>query len=156
MGLDMHLEATKYVSSSDYLKTQDKFNELVKVMEAENFVGGFVPSMTVSASVAYWRKVNQVHQWFVDNYAGGEDDCRTMYVGREGLERLLEICKQLDASNRSEDLALELLPPQSGFFFGGTEIDDWYWESISDTIEQIEKCLKDVPEDWDFEYHASW
>lgn len=35
----------------------------------------------------------------------------------------------------------ELLPTQSGFFFGSTEIDDWYLADIIDTIKILENVL---------------
>jgi hypothetical protein len=48
------------------------------------------------------------------------------------------------------------LPPQSGFFFGSVEVDEWYFMQIDETIAKLEKILAEVPEGWDFEYQASW
>jgi hypothetical protein len=39
--------------------------------------------------VAYWRKANHIHQWFVENVQRGEDDCREYHVPRKRLEELL-------------------------------------------------------------------
>ena len=98
------------------------------------------------------EKSYQIHQWFVDNVQQGEDDCGNYYVGRETLEELLEICKKVKEDN---SLAEKLLPTQSGFFFGGTEYDEWYFQDIDNTIEILEECLKDKSAD-EFEYHSSW
>lgn len=153
MGLDMYLSAEKYVSDSDWRGEQDKFKALVELMEADKFVGGFVPNVQVQVSVAYWRKANQIHQWFVDNCGQGEDDCRPYFVQREQLEELLGVCKEVDADHSK---ASELLPTQGGFFFGGTEFDEWYFEGVKDTISQLETVLEEVPDDWSFYYQASW
>lgn len=154
MGLDMYLSAEKYVSGSDYREgDKEQFDEIVRTLNAEKFVGGFVPNVQVQVSVGYWRKVNSVHQWFVDNCGQGEDDCRPYYVAREKLIELRDLCQQVLDNPKDAD---ELLPTQSGFFFGATEYDEYYFADIKDTVEQLNKVLAEVPEGWDFEYRASW
>lgn len=156
MGLDMYLSAEKYVSGSDYREgDKSKFEEIVRLLDADTFVGGFVPNVQVQVSVAYWRKANQIHQWFVDNCGRGEDDCRPYYVSREHLQELLSTCLEVKA-RKHPDVANDLLPPQIGFFFGSDKVDEWYWEQIDDTIAQLDKILKEVPEGWEFQYQASW
>ena len=157
MGLDMYLSVERYVSANDYANRGDNviFDKIIEMLEAKNFVGGFVPNVQVQVSVGYWRKANQIHQWFVDNCGRGEDDCRPYYVQREQLQELLQTCKEIKKA-KHPDVANDLLPPQSGFFFGSYEIDEWYWEQIDDTIAQLEKVLTEVPEGWDFYYQASW
>ena len=88
----------------------------------------------------------------MENVQQGEDDCGSYYVGREHLEELLGICKKVKEDN---SLAEQLLPTQSGFFFGGTEYSEWYFQDIDNTIEIIEECLSDDSADT-FEYHSSW
>lgn len=159
MGLDQYLSARKFVSGSEYSSEADRnaYRGIVGAVNADSFseiYNGFGESATLSLSVAYWRKANQVHQWFVLNCGDGEDNCQQMYVSREQLGELLETCKSVKAGG--EKVADELLPPQSGFFFGSTDIDDWYWQDIDNTIEQLEEVLSTVPEGWDFEYQASW
>lgn len=158
MGLDMYLSAKKYVPQVDYAnegKPNPVFDEIIKQMNAENFVGGFVPNVQVEVSVAYWRKANQIHNWFVQNCADGEDNCQPVFVNREELENLLKTCKEVYAS-KTEEKAEELLAPTLGFFFGSYEVDEWYWQQIEETINTLEKVLENVPQDWDFEYQASW
>ncbi len=152
MGLDMYLYKKNFIWSGDWIKPELKQEVIVKK-------GGEVDTSFKSEKIkyvieeaGYWRKANQIHQWFVDNVQQGEDDCGNYYVSREQLESLLDICRKIDADN---SLAESLLPTQSGFFFGGTEYDEWYFQDIKNTIEIIENCLADESAD-DFEYHSSW
>lgn len=155
MGLDMYLTAEKYLSPSEWSgsDSNEQYADVVTVVGAKDFVGGAYPSANVSVSIAYWRKANAIHQWFVDNVQSGEDNCADYYVPREALEELLDTCHEIKTN---PDLAEELLPTQQGFFFGETEYGEWYFEIIDDTIGQIEKALKSVPEDWTFHYRSSW
>jgi len=40
--------------------------------------------------------------------------------------------------------------------FGSTEIDDWYWDDIKDTIGKLNTALNESVDDAMFEYRASW
>jgi hypothetical protein len=64
-------------------------------------------------------------------------------------------------------VAKELLPCQEGFFFGGTNYDEWYYNDLVDTVEGLEKLLAEEPKDnkeakkgikyWgEYYYHSSW
>ncbi len=44
------------------------------------------PAAFRKLNVAYWRKNNAVHKWFVDNLNNGEDDCQEYYVPRGHLQ----------------------------------------------------------------------
>ena len=52
-------------------------------------------------------------------------------------------------------VAEELLPTQSGFFFGGTDYDDYYINDLQDTIKIVEDALKDIKYASIY-YSASW
>ena len=41
--------------------------------------------------VAYWRKANAIHGWFVDNIQDGVDDQNEYYVSKEKLEELKKL-----------------------------------------------------------------
>ena len=105
--------------------------------------------------VAYWRKDNAIHNWFITNYADGVDDCRIMEVDRIGLIALRDVCLYVSASSNPE-LAMELLPPVAGFFFGSHQIDEWYWEGVTETAEKLTAIIDETSEDQMFEYQASW
>lgn len=132
-----------------------------------------------------WRKANQIHNWFVENVQDGQDDCGSYEVTKEQLETLLELCMKVKLASKlvkgkvkngyifkdgkevpiMEDgeyiedptVAEELLPSQSGFFFGSTEYDQWYMYDIDFTIEKILEVLRTT--DFDNEivfYSSSW
>ena len=108
----------------------------------------------VVIEAAYWRKANQIHSWFVDNVQNGNDDCEFHAVTKKQLLKLGDTVQQV-LSNPEK--AMELLPPQSGFFFGSTEVDEYYWGDIEYTIKLLESVLNDEKlKEYDFEYYSSW
>lgn len=110
--------------------------------------------MMIEQEVAYWRKANHIHNWFVENVQDGEDDCGIYEVSKEQLEDLLNVCKLVKVNPA---VAPEYLPTTSGFFFGSTDYDEYYMQDIEYTIEVLDKVLKET----DFEkqmiaYGSSW
>ena len=111
--------------------------------------------------VAYWRKANEIHRWFLD-YCNldGDFNCEYAEIGKDGLEELVETCKLVLGRKGKVDakrVAEQNLPTQSGFFFGSVDYDDWYYEDLESTIEQVEKILETT--DWDNEivvYSCWW
>ena len=154
MGLDMYLYASKYTSPAEWRPEDErkKFNDLLKAIDGEKFVDTDLPSIVVDLKVGYWRKANQIHHWFVDNVQNGEDNCAEYYVDRAKLIELRDLCK---LALKDKGKAEELLPTQSGFFFGSTEIDEWYFQDVNLTGEIIIKCLE-MPDTWTFKYQSSW
>jgi hypothetical protein len=154
MGLDMYLYASKYTSPAEWRPEDErkKFNDLLKAIDGEKFVDTDLPSIVIDLKVGYWRKANQIHQWFVDNVQSGEDNCAEYYVDRDKLKELRDLCK---LALKDKGKAEELLPTQSGFFFGSTEIDEWYFQDVNATIEIINKCLE-MDDTWTFKYQSSW
>jgi len=147
MGLDMYLSAKRFVwyneddlSEAIAKAFPDLKEQVVKIKE-------------VTAEGCYWRKANQIHQWFVINVQDGEDECREYEVSREELKTLVEVCKEV-LNDRS--LAETKLPPHSGFFFGSTDIDEYYFEDLSYTVKSIEETLEKFDEKWYFTYQSSW
>jgi hypothetical protein len=110
------------------------------------------PSISIEMKVGQWRKANEIHQYFVDNCQGGEDDCRLSYVSRDKVTELLDLCKQVLADHSKAE---ELLPTQQGFFFGSTEYGEWYFSDLEDTVSILENCLS-MGDDWEFYYQSSW
>lgn len=104
--------------------------------------------------VAYWRKANAIHNWII-NRTESVDDCTPINLYLQDLIDLRETCQQvLDA--HTQDVAYDLLPPASGFFFGTTDIDEWYWDNVQDTLTKLNAILEDANEDTCYEYRASW
>jgi len=139
----------------------------------------------VTKNIAYWRKANAIHNWFVENIQSGNDDCGCYELDKEDLKNLLstvnevlESCKLVDGKvytgirftkNGEEKtwedgkvikdtfVAEDLLPTCSGFFFGGTEYDEWYYRHLEYTKERIEKILRETDFDnWIVYYTSSW
>ena len=123
---------------------------------------------SIMKQVGYWRKANEIHNWFVENVQDGDDDCDYHNECTRGiLEDLLHTCKTVldscDTTYRDgqvvidSSVAEELLPRCRGFFFGGDGYDEYYVSDIVDTI----KILEDVLATTDFEtqmvfYISSW
>lgn len=149
MGLDMYLNARRFLWSYPEGGPEDIKRKQVAELLGDTEMN--VKYITVEA--AYWRKCNSVHNWFVNNVQDGRDECQTSAVSCDQLEELLDLVNQVLADH---SLANELLPTQSGFFFGGTEYDDWYFGDLARTKTMLEDCLSDRYKGWDFEYSASW
>lgn len=156
MGLDMYLRAKTYTSNNDYYKKNPEvFDEVLQTLElTPDQLDPEMLSMTISIPVVYWRKQNAIHNWFVLNAQGGNDDCSEYYVSREQLKELAEICTKVI---QSPDLAHELLPTGEGFFFGSIQYDDWYFDGLKKTESRIQKYLRSPQfNDYDFYYQSSW
>lgn len=154
MGLDMYLYAERYLSGrKPELGDEVKGNAAAIAELAELPLVGDFTGIYVKSQMAYWRKANAIHQWFVDNVQGGEDECKPHYVSRAQLKMLRDTCqKVLD----DPSLAEESLSPADGFFFGSTEMDEYYFNYLRSTISQIDFALMAAPEDSSFIYEASW
>ena len=78
MGLDM------YLTKETYIGANYEFNEIGGTLELTR-EGSPIPIklnrvVSISERIGYWRKANQIHNWFVENVQGGEDDCKKYYV----------------------------------------------------------------------------
>ena len=159
MGLDMYLEVRRTVRTNDWGKDFEKVpNELgqslVSLAGLDQIISENNYTVSVEVNAIYWRKANAIHQWFVDNCGKGIDECQRIYVQRKDLEDLRDLVKDVLIHR---DKAQVALPPQSGFFFGSTEIDEWYWEDLEYTAKELDRVLMNTFEyDVDFFYQASW
>lgn len=180
MGLDMYLYKKTYVKNWNFMSKEEKHTITIK--KGGKKVTTIKPERIseITEEVAYWRKFNALHNWFVQKLADGVDDCREIYVTPKDLKELLETLKEvktaLDKAGKKvvsvhtgwkngkeiyEDMEVydsteveKLLPTAEGFFFGGTEYDDYYYNDVCKTIELLEELLKEGA--GDFYYQASW
>jgi len=152
MGLDMYMTARRHLSTYDTNETlQTARTALAEVMQQLDApVDSAVNDVTVE--VAYWRKANAIHNWMVANVQNGNDDCREYYFSPAAMQELLNVCEAV-LENIGE--AGELLPPTSGFFFGSTDIDEYYLREVKYTRDRLTECLKCGTE-WSFYYSSSW
>lgn len=144
---------------------------LFKIEKGKNFMDVKNPE-----EIAYWRKCNQVHNWFIEKLNNGsDDDCEPLLVTKDILKELLETCiivknlfynyKFSDSPDKDKvqyekpimDIIQELLPTKQGFFFGDCEYDSRYYSQVELTIEQIEKILETFDfGNYDMYYYAWW
>lgn len=154
MGLD------SYVTAERHLWDFGDSNDGEKI-EA---IGKLFPEMTgfkvqqVEVELMYWRKANAIHRWFVDNVQEGVDECQKSWVTVEQLYALRDTCNAVLADRTQAET---LLPAQKGFFFGGTEYDESYFDDVERTLAWLDKLLfKDTfdakVKSWSFFYQASW
>jgi len=129
MGLDMYIA---------------KRNKDVKIIQNESY--------DPIHEVAYWRKFNALHGWFVKNIQNEVDDCGSYPVTKDTLHTLLEVLEEVhNLKNPTK------LPPTSGFFFGSSSVDEYYWRDVEKTIKVISDLIDNT--DWDNDqlyYFSSW
>lgn len=111
------------------------------------------------SEVGYFRKVNFLVS-FVEEYLGREiGNCEEVPFTREMTEDLILSCKKvLEAKENIEDycksqnipenetitsdeVAKDLLPTCPGFFFGGTEYNEWYYQDVKEVLTWCQDTL---------------
>jgi hypothetical protein len=155
MGLDMYLYAKRYLS--DYSPDDKKIKDAI----ADQLADPFKNLKEIKVEVAYWRKANQIHKWFVDNVQNGVDECQECNVSIQQIQKLVDTCNEvIEDPSKAETL----MPTGSGFFFGSTKYDDHYFEDLRSTVQllkpllqdQVVNVLKDEINLWTFCYQSSW
>jgi hypothetical protein len=149
MGLDMYLNKKTYVQYWEHNGDNNYEVTVTKAGQPAGIDGRKVKYVIEEAG--YWRKQNNIHRWFVENVQDGVDNCGEYYVSAEKLRELLALCK---AVQNQPAVAEALLPTASGFFFGGTEYDEWYMQGIDYTIQTLNEALADP--NGEYYYSSSW
>jgi hypothetical protein len=104
--------------------------------------------------VAYWRKFNALHNYLVKNLQDGIDDCqRSRQFTKDDVEKILYILKSVDEFPLSAEV---LLPSVSGFFFGQTSYDKWYYDAVKGAIHKFQNILEMVEQGEHLYYQSSW
>jgi hypothetical protein len=146
MGLDMYMEKRNYVKNWKHQSKEERHTFSIKRNGKK--VEDIKPDRIkyIVEEVAYWRKANAIHNYFVEVVAGGGEfkNCGEINVSHEDLKELLNrINKILDTSEivkgkiadeqtmtkdgwkdnledgeyiKDATTVKELLPTQSGFF----------------------------------------
>ena len=169
MGLDLYLNVKEYASRWDYSdgyenkKELPTFTNIINVLpDARDFLAEDGVGCEISYIAMYWRKANAIHQWFVDNVQEGEDNCAEYYVSLDSLKDLKTLCAEVLANKNDKEFIADNLPPQEGFFFGSTDIDEWYFEDIQYTYDRLSVLIAKADElakrdrYIQFAYQASW
>jgi hypothetical protein len=107
---------------------------------------------SIFKEISYWRKFNALHSWFVTNVQIGVDDCGSYEVSQDHIDDLLLTLENTLAYRDPTDMM-----PVSGFFFGSTIVDEYYWQNMEDTYDKIYNISTTF--DWEKErlfYMSSW
>ena len=171
MGLDMYLNrmdkgmwSFKDVYLPEIAKTKPDLYEVLKKYAYESKYSTYY----MAEPVAYWRKANAIHNWFVENVQDGEDNCKDYIVQKESLITLRDLCKTVIETAVmvpskdgyvivNKDEISELLPTVDGFFFGGTGYDNDYMDDVKYTYAVLDEIINKT--DWDKQcvyYSSSW
>lgn len=140
-----------YLIGKKRLRTGKRYYNLDDELSELNSANLYINE--VSVDFGYWRKANAIHNWFVQNCQDGRDECQTEWVSRDQLSELQETVERVLSF---QQLAVGLLPPKDGFFFGSVEYDEGYWQDLRNTKQILDQALDKKYRDWDFYYHASW
>jgi len=159
MGLDMYIfkvKKTKHAIDELHELDREPNPNDPKIVEFlpldQPYPDTFKDYYTIFKKVAYWRKFNALHNWFVTHVQVGIDNCAHYELDREVLIDLLE---NLEYTLTAKDPSKMM--PTSGFFFGSTETDEYYWKRVDNSIEIISDLVNNT--NWETErlfYHSSW
>ena len=96
----MYLVKKTHVKNWEHFKPEDRHEITVKR-------GGIIRKdikperiSQIEEDVAYWRKANQIHNWFVENVQDGKDDGDEYDVSKEQLQELVNVCKKVVAASK--------------------------------------------------------
>jgi hypothetical protein len=131
------------------LKPEDEDVKDFLPLYDSSFVKG---NYSLFEEVAYWRKFNALHSWFVTNVQIGVDDCGSYEVSQDHIDDLLLTLENTLAYRDPTNMM-----PVSGFFFGSTIVDEYYWQNMEDTYDKIYNISTTF--DWEKErlfYMSSW
>ncbi|MBV7508449.1 hypothetical protein KW850_24850 [Bacillus sp. sid0103] len=167
MGLDMYLFSLPKITGMSYDEIvkasaemgkhkaeQDEIYEKLKP-HIKHFKEYDSSWSSIYEEVAYWRKANQIHNWFVENLHNGEDEpCFSQEVTKENLQDLNNLCLQV---LQQKEPPINFLPTRPGCFFGNLSYDSYYYREIEETQELLAALIKN----FNFEthyllYQCSW
>lgn len=159
MGLDMHfyIRKAEYKTASGYESNgKDLVLELPERLKGKLELEAI--SRTTDYNIGYMRKANAIHAYIVDHFAAGRDNCQEIELGVDELKELKAVVDEVLADHSK---ASEKLPTRSGFFFGSTEYDEWYFKGLKYASGLFGKLLAAMPDElasggMRLIYQASW
>ena len=100
------------------------------------------------------RKENHIHAWVAK--VNGEEPGNCVYT-EVSIEDMNGLVLSIEMVLKDRNLAEELLPTQSGFFFGGTDYDQYYFDDLEQELKIFTAMLKKADPETDvFLYHCWW
>lgn len=150
MGLDMYLYRNLYQNENVLnITPQDELNNdaFAKLLKRATQSDAEYLHPNINVNIASWRKANAIHQWFISHCADDVDDCQDIEVSLENLHELKNTCERILKAPNDIKLMKRLLPPQDGFFFGDTDLNnpitlDAYLEDVKHTDDILSEEFK--------------
>jgi hypothetical protein len=99
------------------------------------------------------RKENHIHAAIADITHSKVRNCDYLLLSKENVQSLVTRLATVHAEPTS---AQAVLPPQEGFFFGGTDINEWYFKDIEQELEDFTAILNEWDESSCYAYWAWW
>lgn len=140
MGLDMHLYKRLYTQNWNHTPRERRHR--ITIERGDYGVSGFDNPTYVIQEHHYWRKFNALHGYIVDTFANGVDKCQEIRLSKSDIEQILDILTECYKTKDSS-----LLKPKEGFLFGSTEVDEYYWDCIADSIDSLRILLREIEND---------
>ena len=163
MGLDMYFYARKttYKSFSKWDEPgtdKTSYPEDLKTFSDYIYDRNFKSVHTeIRYQIGYFRKFNALHSYIVKTFANGVDDCQDIILYKEDVEQIKKVLDDVLNAHQQVEKAKELLPTQSGFFFGGTDYDEYYFEEAKVAADLMQSFLDNFDFDkYQLIYEASW
>lgn len=167
MGLDQYITIRHKSTNNAYAKWEKywklKDSERIGIRQPKEPSGALI--------IGYFRKHNNVHNWFVENVQKGVDDCGRYRISVDDLQNLKQICENIMShvtktkrppkystdihgeqyevwqydeytiTDEGMEYVKEHFPSRSGFFFGNTNYNDDYFWTVENTIEVIKRVI---------------
>ena len=163
MGLDMYFYARKstYKSFSEWDQNrkvdETNYPKDLKIFSDYIYDRNFKSVETETRyQIGYFRKFNALHSYIVRTFANGEDNCQDIFLSQEDV---VKIKAALDSvlETTTEERAKEVLPTQSGFYFGSTSYDEDYFEDVREAAALMQNFLDHFDfGTYELVYRASW
>jgi hypothetical protein len=150
MGLDIYYSKCK---RAEWKKHEEQLKEYESLPSDEREDVALHPDRNFDPEeIGYFRKVNFLIPFF--DYS---ENCEYKEITRDELEELERKCAIVSAAipkvNEDgekiywdEDIARakKLLPTTSGFFFGSTDYDEWYFEDVKQVLDWVIGVLAEL------------
>ena len=150
MGLDQYLYVAKEELEQDYYEHLGE-----KICEETSEIY-YYDETEILEPIAYFRKSNWLHGYLnklcLERTYHEIEDCEYFIFSQQDLKNLLALCREV-VEYKSIAYAEDWLPPMSGFFFGSTAIDEYYFEDVQDFINDMEVYEED---NFQYVYYAWW
>lgn len=129
IALSLGIEDRLNIEEHQYTNTK---NEVVKYVSA---------ARNDTSEVMYFRK----HNWLLPFFGYGEN-CSNKVISKDDVEQFISVAEKV-LEKKDVETAEELLPTESGFFFGNDAYNEWYFKDVEEDLEEFRNCFANM--DWD-------